>query len=317
MLWSSSPTAKSLLPARRRKHLQPRVLQLVGVLEFVHQHMAEALAVVLAQRVVVAQQFVGAQHQFAEIDHAFAFALLLVIQVDLDQFARLLVTHVHVFRAFAFFLAPGDEPGDLLGHEAFFVQLHGLDDALDGAQLVAAVQDLEALGQAGQLPVGAQEAVAQAVESAYPHAAHGHRQHAAQPGQHFLGRLVGEGDRQHTAGAGLAGLQQPGDARGQYPRLARAGTGQDQGRHRRQGHGGQLFRVQVAQQRRRAASGGMDGFGVGSRHAGIVRQGPWPAACPAHRPAPGAPGPPALPACVPSSTWRARPPLPPARAGHR
>ena len=110
--------------ARRRKHLQPRVLQLVGVLELVDQHVVEAALVVLAQRVVVAQQLVGAQHQLGEVDHAFALALVLVGLVDLDQLARLLVAHLHVARAQAVFLAAGDEPGDLLGHEALFVEVH-------------------------------------------------------------------------------------------------------------------------------------------------------------------------------------------------
>ncbi len=40
--------------------------------------------------------------------------------------------------------------------------------------------------------------------------------------QHFLGGLVGEGHGQDAARRDLAGLQQPGDARGQHPRLAGA-----------------------------------------------------------------------------------------------
>ena len=85
-------------------------------------------------------------------------------------------------------------------------------------------------GRRGELPVRAQEAVAQAVEGADPHAAHGQRQHRAEPGQHLLGRLVGEGHRHHAARRHLAGLDQPGDARRQHPRLAGAGAGQDQRR---------------------------------------------------------------------------------------
>jgi hypothetical protein len=98
MLWSSSPTAITLLWRRRemardgvaREHLDPRVLQLVGVLELVDQDVAEAPLVVLAHRVVVAQQLVAAQHQLAEIDHAFALALLFVQLVDLDLLAVVL-----------------------------------------------------------------------------------------------------------------------------------------------------------------------------------------------------------------------------------
>ena len=140
MLWSSSPTANTPCRAVQAagEHLQPRVLQPVGVLELVDQHVAEAALVVLAQRVVVAHQLVGAQHQLGEVDHAFALALLFVGLVDLHQLARLLVADLHVARALAVFLGAGDEPGHLLGHEALFVEVHRLDDALDGRELVAA-----------------------------------------------------------------------------------------------------------------------------------------------------------------------------------
>ena len=76
---------------RPGEHLQPGVLQLVGVLELVDQDVAEAPLVVLAQAVVVAQQLVGAQHELGEIDHALALALGVVGLVHLDQDAALLV----------------------------------------------------------------------------------------------------------------------------------------------------------------------------------------------------------------------------------
>ena len=232
------------------KHLQPGVLQPVGVLELVDQHVREAALVMLAQRIVVAQQLEGAQHQLGEVDHALALALGLVGLVDLDQLARVLVVHLDVARAQPVFLGAGDEPGHRLGHEALFVEVHRLDDALDRRELVGAVEDLEALRQTGELPVRAQEAVAQAVEGADPHAAHGHRQHRRQAREHLLGRLVREGHRHHAAGRDLTGRHQPGDARRQHPRLARTGTGQDQRRHTRQRDRRQLLGVQVFQQAR-------------------------------------------------------------------
>ena len=134
---------RSRRPRRRREHLQPGVLQPVGVLEFIDQHMREALLVVLAQRLVVAHQLVAAQHQLGEVDHAFALALLFIDPVDVDHATRLLVADLDVAGALAFFLLVGDEPADLLGDETVFVQVQSLDDALDGAQLVTAVEDLE------------------------------------------------------------------------------------------------------------------------------------------------------------------------------
>ena len=65
------------------EQLQPAVLQAVGVLELVHQDVAEARAVVLAQDLVARQQLEAAQQQLGEIDHALALALLVVGGVDL------------------------------------------------------------------------------------------------------------------------------------------------------------------------------------------------------------------------------------------
>jgi hypothetical protein len=59
--------------------------------------------------------------------------------------------------------------------------------------LVGGIEDLEQLRQAGVAVVGAQQAVAEAVEGADPHPLDVDRQHAGQARLHFLGRLVGEG----------------------------------------------------------------------------------------------------------------------------
>ena len=96
--------------------------------------------------------------------------------------------------------------------------------------------------------VGAQQAVAQAVEGADPHAPDVDRQHPGQPRLHFPGGLVGEGHGQHAGRRDLAVGNQPGDARGQHPRLARTGAGEDQGMYGRQGDRRQLWRVEVVKQ---------------------------------------------------------------------
>ena len=230
---------------------EPGVLQLVGVLELVHQHVLKAPLVVRANGVVVAQQLVRAQHQFTKIHHALALALRFVQLVQLDLLARVHVVlgHRHIARAQAFFLAARDEVLQLLGRVALGVHIELLAQALDGRQLVLRVQNLEPLRQAGRLVVRAQEPVAQAVEGANPHAAHADRQHGRQPRHHFLGSLVGEGDGQDAAGRGVTVLQQPGNARGQHPRLARAGAGQNERMAGRQRDGGELLGVEVCQQR--------------------------------------------------------------------
>jgi hypothetical protein len=233
----------------------------------------EAPLVVLAQRGVVAHQLVGAQHQLGEVDHAFALALRVVGFVDLDQDAALLVADLDVLGAQAVVLGGGDRPGHLLGNVALLVEVHRLHHPFHRRELVGRIEDLEALRQRRELPVGAQEPVAQAVEGADPHAAHRYRQHRVEPGQHLLRRLVGEGDGEHAAGRELAGLDQPGDAGGEDAGLAGAGAGEDQGRLGRQGDGGKLFGVRAFEE---AGRGGGRGMGkhrpiVGGRPAAADR----------------------------------------------
>ena len=159
------------------------------------------------------------------------------------------------FGAQAVFLGAGDEPRAVcLAGKRSSSTFIAFISALDRRQLVLRVEDLEALRQAGELPVRAQEAVAQAVEGADPHAAHVDRQHRAEPRQHLLGRLVGEGHGQHAARRDLAGLDQPGDAGRQHARLARAGAGQDQRVLGRQRDGGELLGVEVSSSRESAAA---------------------------------------------------------------
>ena len=250
-----------------REHLQPAVLQLVGVLELVDQQVTKAPLVVRPQGFVVAQQLVAAQQQLGEIDDAFALALFVVGLPDLDHRARLTVADLDVLGAQAVVLRARDEPRHLLRREALLVEIHRLDDALHRRNRVLCIEDLERLRQRGRLPVHAQEAVRQPMEGADPHAAHVHRQHRADARQHFLGCLVGEGHAKHAGRRYLTGLDQPGDARRQHARLSRAGAGEDQRMARRQGHGRQLFGIQVSQQ----------GIRAGGRRCGrrerVVRQG--------------------------------------------
>jgi len=70
---------------RSGEQLQPPVLQRVGVLELVDQDVAEPLLVVGADRLVAQQQFVAAQQQLREIDHARALALCVVQREELDE----------------------------------------------------------------------------------------------------------------------------------------------------------------------------------------------------------------------------------------
>ena len=182
----------------------------------------------LANGVVVAQQLIAAQHQFAKVHHTFALALVFVELVHLDLLAGVRVAGDHVFGTQPLLFATRNEPHQLLGRKALIVNLELLAQPLDGGELILGIQNLKSLGQPCRLVVCPQEAVAQAVEGANPHAAHIHRQHGAEPRHHLLGGLVGKRHRQNATGRNIAVLQQPGDAGGQHPRLARARASQDQ-----------------------------------------------------------------------------------------
>jgi len=113
------------------QHLDPRILQLVGVLKLVDQDVAKTALVVLANGVVVAQHLKAAQHQFAKINHAFALALVFIQLVDLNLFTGFFVAHFHHIRAQPIFLAATNEPLHLFGRKALVINAKLLVQALD------------------------------------------------------------------------------------------------------------------------------------------------------------------------------------------
>ena len=230
------------------QHLDPRVLQPVGVLKLVDQNVAKAPLVVRADGVVVAQQLVRAQNKFTKIDHAFALTLLFVELVQIGLAARVGIAHLDPIGAQAFFLATGNKPLQLLGRKVLVVHVELFAQALDGAELVLRVENLETLRQVGQLEMCPQKAVAQAVKRANPHAMHVDGQHGREARHHLLGGLVGKGHGQHPGRRDLAGLQQPGNARGQHPGLARTGPGQNQRVLGWQRDGGALLGIERVQE---------------------------------------------------------------------
>ncbi len=236
------------VPALPGQLLEPRVLQLVRVLELVDQDVAEAVLVVLPQDLVAVEQLVAAQQQLGEVDHALAIALCVVECVELDEAAVVVVVDLDVLRPQARLLRTVDEQLQIARRIALVVDVVRLQQPLDRAQLVSRVEDLEGGRQAGIAVMRAQHPVAQAVKGADPHAAHVDRQHGGEPRQHFLRGLVGEGDRQHALRRDLSGLDQPRDAGRQHARLAAAGTGEDQGGLVGEGDRSELLLVQIGQQ---------------------------------------------------------------------
>ena len=238
---------KNVRPAPGQQ-LQPGVLQHVGILELIDQDVPEALLIMRPQRFVALQQFVATEEQFGKVHHPLAIALRLVFGVDLDPLLRVAVVHLGLPGADALFLVRIDEVAQLARRVFFVVDIEVFQQALDHRQLVGRVENLEGLRQPGLPVMSAQQTVAKPVECTDPHAAHIDRHQRGEARRHLLGRLVGEGHGQDAVRPDLAGRNQPGDPRGEHPRLAAAGSGQDQSMHRRQGHGLELGRVQICQQ---------------------------------------------------------------------
>ena len=159
-------------------HFDPCVLQLVGVLKLVNQHMLKTRAVVQTDRIVVTQQLIGAQHQLTKVHHALALALVFVELVDVNFAAGFIVAHIHIFGAQSVFFATGNEPLQLLGWKTLIVYAVLFAQTLNGRQLVLRVQNLKSLWQIGHFVMGPQKPVAQAMKCANPHAPDIHWQHS-------------------------------------------------------------------------------------------------------------------------------------------
>src|SRR5207249_5311164 len=94
--------------------------------------------------------------------------------------------------------------------ESLLIDAERLQYALHRGVLVLGIEDLKELWQAGVAVVHAQQAVAQSVKGADPHAAGADREHRRNTSEHFARRLVGEGYGENAVRAYIPGLDQPG-----------------------------------------------------------------------------------------------------------
>ena len=192
------PNGEQVL-ARIGKQPEPLVLDGVGVLELVHQHMPEPALPGFADGLVVPEQFQCPQQDFGEIHQPQALAGFLVGGIDAQQGLLVEIGALrHMPGAPRLVLVPVDVPLQLPGHPAGLVQVQVRQYPAHDAKLVLAVDDLEGLRQPGLLPVHPEQAVAESVEGAHPHAAAGELQQLLDAPAHFPGCLVGEGDREYV-----------------------------------------------------------------------------------------------------------------------
>ena len=230
------------------EQLQPFILQHVRILELIDQDVAEARLVVLTQRFVAHQQFIGTQQQLGKIQHPLALTLALVLGIKLDAATGVVVVDFRLGGADTLLLVRIDEVAQLARRKFLVVDVEIFKQTFDCRQLISRIEDLEQRRQARLAVMRAQKTVAQAVECADPHAAGVDRQHRREACLHFASRLVGKGHRQNALRPDLPRRQQPGDARSKHSRLATPCTSKDQRMLWWQGDGGQLRRIEIGEQ---------------------------------------------------------------------
>src|SRR5262249_16002742 len=112
---------------------------------------------------------------------------------------------------------------------AFFVELFGLKDHLDQADLIVDVENREVVLQADQLGVAAQDLDPDRVERAEPrHALDDLPDHLADAVLHLARGLVGEGNGENLARIRAPEIEDMRDARGDHTRLAGSRAGKHQ-----------------------------------------------------------------------------------------
>ncbi len=137
---------------------------------------------------------------------------------------------VEVLRPQALVFLRIDEPLDFLGHPAAVVDLEIFQQALDQAQLVVRIDDLEILRQLRFLPVSPQQAMSEAMKRADPQMVDGHAEQRLDAATHLGRCLVGKRDGQQALRRHALDIDQPGGPVHEHARLAAAGAGDDQRR---------------------------------------------------------------------------------------
>src|SRR4051794_18353051 len=99
----------------------------------------------------------------------------------LDLTAGEIIARLDLVGAAPFFLCGGDEMLQLALRKALVVDVVRAIKPLDERELILRVHDLEELRQIGFAMMNAQQAVAQSVKSADPHAAGIERRHRSEP----------------------------------------------------------------------------------------------------------------------------------------
>ena len=175
------------------------ILQVVGVLILVHQHIPELFLVVVQHLRLRLQQRDGVVNDVVKVQGIGGAELLLIGGVDLGDPGIFPI--VCGLRLFAEYLRPlvavlggADGGEDAADGEGLFVQILLLQNILDDPLGVIGIVDGEVLVKANAVNVPPQDADAGGVERGGPHIVGGGAKTGRQPLLQFSRRLIGEGD---------------------------------------------------------------------------------------------------------------------------
>ena len=217
-----------------RQQPQPQILDRVGVLIFVDEHIFEPVLILFQDLGIFAKETQAFEQKVAEIGGVEDFQPLLIERIKRRAFAigeggRLARRHMRRIEAAIF---PGvDLIGERARGPALVVDILGLQHLFQKADLIIRIENGEARFQPDKLGVAAQDFGRNRVKRAEPGHAFGDR-----PGQHgdallhFPRGLVGEGHGEDFMSAGPALRDDVRDFGGQNPGFAGARSGQHEKR---------------------------------------------------------------------------------------
>ena len=246
-----------------RQQPQPQILRNVGVLIFVHQHVAEAILVLRQHVGVLAENAQVMQQQVAEVGGVQSLEPLLIGRIDrlaapVGEIAAL--AGGNIGRHQPAVLPAVDHRGEQPRRPALLVDVGRADDLLHQPDLVVGVENREIVLEPHEFRVTAQDFRADRVKRAEPgHALDRLADHRGDAQLHLARGFVGEGDGEDLRWVRAAGGEDVRDAGGQHPRLAGTRAGQHQQRPVERLDRLALLRVQpfeIGRPRRRAGARG-------------------------------------------------------------
>ena len=209
------------------------VLGAVGVLEFVHQHELEALAVVRQPVGMLAEERERVQEQVVEVHRVRGLQRRPQCRVHVGRHLGQPVEGRRGLEA-GRVLHPVLGAGDHRLHGARGERLGGMaalvHEAAHQRHAVVLVVDGEPPGEAEPLRLAPEQAGRERVEGPDPEAGRIAPEELRDPVLHLARRLVGEGDGEDPVGGDSMALDQAGDAGGEHAGLPRPGPGEHQQR---------------------------------------------------------------------------------------